>query len=384
MPPRAAPGIARLQAVVRRAVVLGLLAFVSVECASSVLLPVGFGTAGAAGGGLSAQERSAPQAGATDVAPPSSPVPDRLDGEAYRWLEAGRARIYFAQEDARVAERVRLLLDGQLPLPGLPDTLPSGVHAVLAHSPAAFDEITGGVVPELRAGVAIPSANVLVLPTGEGVPVFEGDGLRTLRHERAHLGLHARLGELRGPRWFDEGYAQWASGGFDAREAWRLRVLIAAGRAPEMDSLELRWPRGREQARTAYLLAASAVTYMLEAGGEEGLTLFLDRWVERRSFEGAFRETFGLTTSQFEEDWKRHVKRRYGWLFVLSHSAVFWLLLALVLLFMVRGRQGRNREKLARLRAGELPDAPAFWTNEGQDPAGIPSPGGDPSSPTQG
>ena len=132
-----------------------------------------------------------------------------------------------------------------------------------------------------------------------------------------------------------------------------------------MDSLALRWPSGREEARTAYLLAATAVTYLLEESGEAGLSVFLDRWKGARSFEGAFRETFGLTTSQFEEDWRKHVRRRYGWLFVLSHSAVFWLLMALVLLFMVRGREGRNREKLARLRAKELPDAPAFWRDAG-------------------
>ena len=302
------------------------------------------------------------------------PVPAELGGEAYSYLDARRARIYFAAEDALVAERVGQLLDGQPPLSGLPDSLPTRVHAVLAHTPTAFDEITGGAVPEWRAGVAIPSLNMLVMPTGEGVPVFEGEGLQTLRHEWAHLGLHAWLGDLRAPRWFDEGYAQWASGGFDATQAWRLRVLIATGRAPAMDSLELRWPRRRREAQTAYLLAASAVTYMLEEGGELGLELFLDRWREQRSFESAFRETFGLTTSQFEEDWKRHVKQRYGWLFVLSHSAVFWLLLALVLLFMVRGRQGRNREKLARLRAGEPPDAPAYWSTEEEGP--VPPPPG--------
>jgi hypothetical protein len=145
-----------------------------------------------------------------------------------------------------------------------------------------------------------------------------------------------------------------------------------------MDSLTLGWPRDRQEARTAYLLAASAVTYLLEEGGEDGLALFLDRWRSRRSFEGAFRETFGLTTSQFEEDWKRHVRRRYGWLFVLSHSAVFWLVLALVLLFMVRGRQRSNREKLARLRAGELPDQPAFW-REDYLAGGPPQPPSDPA-----
>lgn len=289
------------------------------------------------------------------------PLPDTLDGERYGAVRSGRALVYFAPRDSLVALRVAELLDAQPPLPGLPDTLPDGVHAVLAHTPVAFDEAIGGAVPEWRAGVAIPSLDMLVMPTGEGVRVVDGEGLRTLRHEWAHLGLHQSLGGLRIPRWFNEGYAQWASGGFDVTGAWRLRVLIAMGRAPAMDSLTLGWPTGREEARTAYLLSASAVTYLLEAGGERGLELFIARWRESRSFEGAFRETFGLTTGQFEADWKRHVRRRYGWLFVLSHSALFWLLLALVLLFMVRGRQGRNREKLARLRAGEVPDTPAYW-----------------------
>lgn len=288
-------------------------------------------------------------------------VPDTLDGAAYRSVSGVHATVHFAPRDSLVAVRVAELLDGQAPLPGLPDSLPTGVDAVLAHTPRAFDEATGGVVPEWRAGVAIPSRNMIVMPTGEGVRVVDGEGLRTLRHEWAHLGLHQYLGGLRVPRWFNEGYAQWASGGFDAMGAWRLRVLIARGRAPAMDSLALRWPSDREEARTAYLLAASAITYLLESGGERGLALFLDRWRTQRSFEGAFRRTFGVTTSQFEEDWRRHVRTRYGWLFMLSHSTLFWLVLALVLLFMVRVRRRRNREHLARLRAGELPDTPAYW-----------------------
>jgi hypothetical protein len=208
---------------------------------------------------------------------------------------------------------------------------------------------------------------MLVIPTGEGPRVLDGEGRRTLRHEWAHLGLHEYLGELRVPRWFDEGYAQWASGGFDATEAWRLRVLLAREGSSAMDSLELRWPAGREEARTAYLLAASAVSYLLQGSGDRGLALFLDRWRVQRSFDRALRATFGVTPGQLEEDWARHVRRRYGWLFVLSHSAVFWAMLALVLLLMVTVRRSRNREKLARLRAVELPDEPAFWMEPEQD-----------------
>ena len=311
---------------------------------------------------------AAKTASGQDTASPA--VPDSMDGAAYLVTSSKRALIYHTKGQERVARRVGELIDAFAPLPGLPTHMPMGVRVVLAHSAEAFDQMTGGVVPKWRAGVAIPSWNTLVMPTGEGVRVVEGDGLRALRHEWAHLGLAAYLGDLRIPRWFNEGYARWASGGFDVAGAWRLRVLIALGRAPDMKKLTLRWPAGREEARTAYLLAASAVSYVLQTGGEAGLRSFLDRWLSDRSFEKAFRETFGVTVGQFEEDWKSHVRKRYGWLFLLSHSTIFWLLLGLVLLFMVRGRQGRNREKLARLRAVELPDTPAWWDLDSSDPVG--------------
>jgi len=306
--------------------------------------------------------------GAAQV-PDSTPpplVPDSLDGQRYGALSAPGLTLRFAPRDTLVAERVLEYLVGLPALPGLPDTLPVAVTTVLAHSPAALDALTGGAVPEWRAGVAIPARGLIVVPTGEGRRILDPEGRRTLRHEWAHVALHQRLGGLRAPRWFDEGYAQWASGGWDASEAWKLRILIARGRAPLLDSLSLQWPRGRVAAESAYLLSASALTFLLAQSGERGLSLFLDRWTRDRSFEGAFRATFGVTSAQFEEDWKRHVKDRYGWLFVLSRSAVFWMVLALLLLVMVRVRYRANRERMARLRAQEIPDDPDFWKRQGE------------------
>jgi hypothetical protein len=301
--------------------------------------------------------------------PGTAQVPDTLDGAAYREIVGSDIRVRFAPRDSLVAPRVMAVLEGQLPLPGLPDELPTDVSVVLAHTPRAFDEATGGRVPEWRAGVAIPSLGLLVVPTGEGPRILDPEGRRTLRHEWAHLGLHQHLDGLRPPRWFDEGYAQWASGGWDATEAWRLRVLLALGRAPPLDSLTLAWPRDRASADAAYLLAASAVTFLVGDSGERGVEVLLSRWKESRSFDTGLRLTFGVTTGQFEEDWRRHVRERYGWLFVLSHSAIFWMLLALSLLFMARIRQVRNRERMARLRADEVPDRPEFWAKEGPGPA---------------
>ena len=186
-----------------------------------------------------------------------------------------------------------------------------------------------------------------------------------LRHEWAHLGLHQQLEGLRIPRWLDEGYATWASGGWDAAEGWKLRVALATGAAPPLDSLTLRWPRDRSGADLAYLLSATAVEYLVRESGERGLAALFTRWRRDRDFDEAFRRTYGVTRGQFEEDWRGFVKERYGWLFVLSHSVVFWLVLSALLLVMVWIRRRRNREAMARLRASEGPDRPAFWEEGG-------------------
>jgi hypothetical protein len=295
------------------------------------------------------------------------PVPESLDGREYLPLLGDRVTVWHVGDQEELARRMLDLLDNQSALLALPDSIPSGVHAVLAHSPEALDAAIGSVSPEWRAGVAVPSRSLLVIPSGEGAGVLSGGGLRTLRHEWAHLGLHQFLGGLRVPRWFSEGYAERAAGGFDAMEAWRLRVGLALGRAPPMDSLALRWPRRQDRAQVAYLLSASAVTYLMEESGERGLRIFLERWRGEGSFETALRGTFGVTSGQLEEDWRAHVRSRYGWLFVLAHSSVFWLLLGVVLIYMVRARRARNEERLARLRAEEVPERPAYWNLEPVD-----------------
>jgi len=217
-------------------------------------------------------------------------------------------------------------------------------------------------VPDWGAALVVPSLNRMVVPRDGSRRTRGWSEARVLQHEWAHLGLHQELPGLRVPRWFDEGYAEWASGGWSQSQGWRLRVAFALGQAPALDSLVLDWPRNQAAAELAYLLSATAVEYLLSASGERGLRLLLEKWREAGGFSEALKTVYGVTPGQFEEDWKKYVRRRYGWLFVLSHSTVFWLTLTLALLVLVRIRRGRDREGMARLRATEPPDEPAYWT----------------------
>lgn len=196
---------------------------------------------------------------------------------------------------------------------------------------------------------------------GTGAP---GELPRVVSHELAHIALHRYLDPYPIPRWFDEGYARWASGHWDFEAAWQLRLAFALRRAPPLDSLTLAWPHATGDARIAYLLAASAVAFLVEGGGERGLALFLERWRDGGRMEPAFRQTYGMTTDQFEEYWRRAVRTRYGWTFFLSHSLVFWAFLVIMLFLLFWRRRQRDRARLERLRTTEPPDSPAYWEEE--------------------
>ena len=278
----------------------------------------------------------------------------------------------------RVNEAVRTMP----PFPALPagDARAAGsapVLVLLAGSEEELARLTGGRIPEWGAGIAIPAERTIVLPVHGRRNRDPRTLVRTLRHELAHIALHDALSPSRIPRWFDEGYARWVAGEWDASAEWRLRLAFAVNRAPPLDSLSLAWPAGAVEADVAYLLATSAVGYLLDQGGEAGLASFLARWRESADMDAAMRRTYGRTLGQFEHDWQRVVRSRYGWALALSHATVFWAFAAVLLIALYVIRRRRNAVRRAAL--SEPPDRPAFWLGEELAP-----PDGLPESPPPG
>jgi MYXO-CTERM domain-containing protein len=302
--------------------------------------------------GLTALPPGTPRAEAVRILVPDDPV------------LAPRLRILYWEGTEGQARRTADVLARNPHLPGLPGAHPARAVVVLASDREGWDAFTGGEVPHWGAGVAIPSRSRIVMPLFRAPWTGGVSEDRTLRHEWAHLGLHEYLDGLRIPRWFDEGYAQWASGGWDAASAWRLRVALARGSATPLSDLTLAWPAARASAELAYLLSASAVGFLASEGGTVGLEVFLDRWRASGSFDGAFRSTFGMTPGGFESRWADHVRQRYGWFVFLSQTGFIWGVLALGLLALFGLRRRRDQDRLERLRAGEDGDDSAgHWWN---------------------
>jgi hypothetical protein len=282
-------------------------------------------------------------------------------------MQAGSYTIEYPADREALARVVAEELVLARPLPALPSFAPSfgqPVRVILTASNAHFDSITGGAVPEWGAGVADPEAGVIVLPWYGGGRGANSNMRRVLRHELAHIGLYRYLAPARIPRWFNEGYATWASGELDLEGEWRLRLAFATRKAPSLQSLELSFPSATEDARTAYLLSASVVSYLVRESGVPALETFLQRWSSSQNMEQALAGTYGLSIDQLETHWARDVRKRYGWFAVLTQSAVFMAVASVLLLVLFAIRRRRDRRKLALLQATELPDAPAFWDED--------------------
>lgn len=267
-------------------------------------------------------------------------------------VEADSTRVVYWEGDRGVAERTLAAALAPLPLPGIPQTF-SASRSTIFLPPTAelFDSLTFGSTPAWAAGVAIPSQRKIILPAYRRDGPL-GDPVITLRHEIAHLALNDYLGS-NVPRWFDEGYATWVSGGWDAGSGWQIRLALLAGNLPPLDSLTLGWPRGEARARLSYLLSASAVVHLATSRGDRAFTAFLRRWRNEGTLDTAMRETYLLTLPQFEREWRQMVRTRYGWLLAVSQLTVFWLALAILVFVLGILRRKRNRERLEELRREE-------------------------------
>ncbi len=281
-------------------------------------------------------------------------------------VRAGAFVFRFWPGQERLAETLALTVQPPPAMPGLPaDILAAGEIVIyLPPDRKAFESLAPGA-PDWSAGLAFPEGDRIVLPTFN---YRAGAQLVTvLRHELAHVALGRYLGPV-APRWFHEGYAQFAAGSWRAENAWSLRVAIFLGRFPSLQSLSLDFQRNRLNVEHAYLLSYTVVEYLHRLGGPDGFAALLERWRSTGDLDRALRTTYGITLGQFERLWRQDVSSRFGWLLVLGQTAVYWTLLTILLLVMGYFKKRRNRHKLAALdeAARSAADPEGAWQEYGE------------------
>jgi hypothetical protein len=259
-------------------------------------------------------------------------------------VQVGRVTVVAWPAQRTIAADLAALADRPAEWPGLGRRAPGPLRLIVVPDGRLLDSLTAGRAPSWGAAVALPGARTILLRADQG------DLVRTLRHELAHLALHQAV-PVRVPLWFDEGYAAWAAGEWDRLGGLELNLSVVRGAIPTLTGLDGALRGSASSADAAYALAVSAVTELARRNPTGTLTPLLDHLRAGEDFEAAVLATTGLNLSRFEQLWQQQVRRRYtlgNWLV----AGGGWLVMAVLVLVLVRRRRRADRGRRAALDDG--------------------------------
>jgi len=262
-------------------------------------------------------------------------------------LVSGRFSVVHFARDARLAQSYLDAAQSRDTFPGLPrPTAP--VVILVAPDAETFRAWVGSGAPEWGAAIAFPALQRIVMQGRYGAAA-DGDPLVTLRHELAHLALHEALGPSP-PRWFDEGYASYAAGEWGRDEVLVTSFGLVWRGIPTLAGLDSGFYEGAERAQRSYALAHRAVAELAALDPARGLGLLFGHWERAGTFERALRRAHGMSSADFEQYWKRRVRRQFGVLALAADLTVLTLVLTVLLGPMWWQRRQKLRRRLEQMR----------------------------------
>lgn len=168
-----------------------------------------------------------------------------------------------------------------------------------------FDEFAAwhSFVSEFIGGQAFPGAGV----TTQIVPQSNSQEqwlLDVLPHEIAHLYFFQATRSLSSPpAWLNEGLAQYLELDDNASSLRMAELAVLAGDRIPLYSIVGSFGNQEDKVRLAYAEGLSAVTYLIEAYGEDGLAALMAAYKSGLYDEEAFQTALGLTPLEFEYEW---------------------------------------------------------------------------------
>ncbi len=271
-------------------------------------------------------------------------IPAKSDSTARR-SGCGPFIIYHQKKNERFATKLDALLCESVPAIASETGL-SGIDTVrifIAGDDEAFRRLHGGRLPEWgeafsdlrRNMIGIDAAAVLRSPRPLATVV---------KHELSHIFFSQRVNGADCPNWFIEGLAMRQSREWTLADQWNLVSSIWKRNLPDLEDLAGPFPIPVESASIAYKLSYAAVDRLIGKQPEYLITLtsFIR---DTGDFERSFLLTFGLTTSDFCEQFHLDLEKKYRRAGALMQSTPFWIFMVSLFLtayILKRYRTGRK------------------------------------------
>lgn len=284
----------------------------------------------------------------------ASPVPDDFSS-----IDSGWIRLSYHPEQSALARKllieaepfrreVRELLGSETVGPSSP--LSQKVEVRLGRTPLEMEKLgpPGLSYPKYASGLAIPRARLILLTA---TPRYSGENhdlVQIFRHELAHIALADRAGAVHVPRWFDEGFAVYASGEGEMMRMQTLWTATLARRLIPWSELSKRFPEDAETASVAYAEAADVVRFLLRGDGEHRFRAIFSRMEKGQEFESAVEDAYGEDLGILEVEYRADAARRYTFWPILFASSTIWGLAAVLFILAYYRKRRQASVKLAR------------------------------------
>lgn len=327
-----------------------ILAQAAVVCALAVL-PLGVSDS-AWGLDVRAQTPTSPASGPTDAprlkGMPALPKPPQgfntYDGGwiTFAYPPGLRERV---QTLIHQAAEARADLGARLGKPVL-----DRVTVYVARSPGEMASLApeGAPFPKYAAGVAYSELGLVLLTLAPVYPASKHDMSEVFRHELSHLALADALGEGRVPRWFNEGFAVFASG---ESSFARLRTLWIAALGDDLLSLhemQRSFPADAPTASIAYAQAADVVRFLVRHQERHRFDRLISLLRDGRPFETAIEHAYGTDLATLEYEWREDVAKRYTFWPILFSGSTLWIGALGLFVWGYRRRRQRHHQTLQR------------------------------------
>jgi hypothetical protein len=270
----------------------------------------------------------------------------------FNTYDAGWVRfIYHPSSRERVqpliaqAEAVRHDLTERLGFPVL-----SEVRVEIARTSGEMTTFapSGAPYPEYAAGVAYSELGLVLLSLTPVHPGEEQDLGEVFRHELAHVALHDALNGQTVPRWFNEGFAVFASGESSFTRMKTLSMATVGGSLIPLRELERTFPDDETKAQVAYAEAVDVLRFLVRREDAHRFRTLVGELRDGKAFEQAVLDAYAVDLATLELEWRDDASRRYTFMPILLSGTFFWVIALALAVWAWRRRKRRDKLVLQR------------------------------------